>query len=81
MKWFQYQLAGIGCITVFIGFCALGLFLYEKINPSYAETHVSLSGYGEGRKGMFVLWLLLIFVFTIIHLAVFAYRQFRQLSK
>jgi hypothetical protein len=78
-KFTTNQLIGVVGITAFISFYTLSLYLYEKANPSYADTHVTVSGAdGDGRRGMLVLWILLILVFTLINLAFVIRRYFRR---
>lgn len=63
------ELKIIAFITGLTGFLAITLGIYEQLVPSYAATHVTISGSdGDGRRGAFVWWLLLIVFFTLINL-------------
>lgn len=78
-RFLRYQLSGIISITAFIGFCAVALYVYEKLNPSYAATHITVSGYdGAARRGMFVWWLFLVLLFTFLNIGILIIRRIKN---
>lgn len=78
-KFLNHQFIGVGCITVLLLLFTLARYAYERLNPSSAATYVTVSGDdGGGRRGVLVLWLLLLFVFTAVNCIIALAAYFRR---
>jgi len=78
-KFVKYQLVGVGFITTLLTFCTFALLVFEKLIPSYSESHVAVGGSsGDGRRGMFVLWIFFVFIFTVFNILFMIFRYLRR---
>jgi len=69
----KYQLTLLASVTLIVGLLTLA---------SIAMGNRALTGYdGDARRGVFVFWLLLIFVFTVINIIILAVRSLRKASR
>jgi hypothetical protein len=69
----RYQLMGTAIITGFVGLVTIAAMVMGN---------EALTGYdGDARRGVFVVWLLLIVTLTIINLLILAIRQPRQVKR
>lgn len=65
----KYQVVGVISITGVVGLSVL---------VEVVRGNDSLTGYdGDARRGMFVIWLLLILIFTVVNVAVLILRQLK----
>lgn len=68
------QLYGICIITILTAVFLFVFMIRSVLDPAYAATHVTLIEVdGGGRRGLFAVWLLLIFILTIFNLIIWIF--------